>query len=115
MIGHISSSGDLRYVVVKHYFGELNCIGLPDLLSASDLDTSVCHRWPQALPFKRRGVRKRKNCSPLLCPFCVCISFDRILGNYVIKNCVLAYEGHIVNKVYIFSHEKFESNLAEEE
>ena len=84
------------------------------MLSVSDLDSSLCHRWSQLLSFQCRGVRKRKNCSRVMCPFCVCISFDRALGSYVIKNYVLTQDSYIVNKVYIVGRVKFESDLSEE-
>ena len=115
MIGYIRSSGDFWYAVVKHHFGESGRVILPDPLSVSDLDTSLYHRWHQLLSFEYREVKKRKNCSHMVCPFCVRISFDRAVGSYVIKNCVLAHEDHIVIKVSIVVHVKFESNLSEEE
>lgn len=102
-------------VVVKHRFGESGRGVLPNLLSTSDLDTSFCHRWYQSLPFECKEIRKRKNCSHVVHPFCVCISFDRVVGSSTIKKYILAHEGHIVNKVSIVGHVKFESDLSDEE
>ena len=51
----------------------------------------------------------------MVCPFCVRISFDRVVSSYVIENCVLAHEDHIVIEVSIVGHVKFESDLSEEE
>ena len=48
-------------------------------------------------------------------PFCVRISFDRKIGRYVIKKCVLAYDGHVVNEAFIYGHARFQSDLCEDE
>ena len=43
------------------------------------------------------------------------MTFDREISHYVIKKCVLAHKGHIINKSSISGHARVESNLSKYE
>ena len=44
MSRYVESNGDFRDVSIKHYFDDLGCASLPDLMADAYLDTTICHR-----------------------------------------------------------------------
>ena len=109
------SNGGFRFVIDKYYFGEFGRSLLPDVLANSYLDTTICDRWLHSVSIECREVRKMKRCIRTTCPFCVRIVFDRAVGSYIVKVCMLSHLGHVVNLSSIIGHVKFESDLSVEE
>ena len=110
---YVESSGEFRYVHEALLWSI--CRGLlSDVLANSYLDSAIYSRWSESFSFEYREVRKRKGCNRGMCPFCVRVVFDRVVGGYVFKVYRLPHLDHVVNFSSIVDHVKFEADLSSE-
>ena len=56
-----------------------------------------------------------KGCGRIMCPFCVHVAFDRVVGGYVVKVYQLSHLGRVVDVSSIAGRVKFEAKLSIEE
>ena len=56
-----------------------------------------------------------KGCGRIMCPFCVHVAFDRVVGGYIVKVCQLSHLDRVVDVSSIVGRVKFEAELSIEE